>query len=246
MTFVEFVAPLTQASYRNKVLAAMYWLHRYEDAELMTTDEIRKLLVSARVPKAKRMNVAVVLNRSGALVDSPGVVEAKRVWRLTDTGFAEVRRLLDLPEAEPEIEHDVTTLTRLAASVADDNARSFIEEAIVCLRFGALRAAVVFLWSGAIRTLHQEAWALGAAKVDAAIRTHDPKARALRKADDFANVKDSVALKAFHDLGMIDKGQRATLEEALNLRNRCGHPTKYRPGEKKTSSFIEDVAGIVF
>jgi hypothetical protein len=36
------------------------------------------------------------------------------------------------------------------------------------------------------------------------------------------------------------------LEEALNLRNRCGHPTKYRPGEKKVSSFIEDVAGIVF
>jgi len=33
--------------------------------------------------------------------------------------------------------------------------------------------------------------------------------------------------------------------EALDLRNRCGHPTNYRPGVKRVSSFIEDVVGIV-
>lgn len=87
---------------------------------------------------------------------------------------------------------------------------------------------------------------MGSAKVNAAIVTHDPKARTLRKADDFANVKDSVFLKALQDLGLFDKGEKATLEEALSLRNRCGHPTKYRPGVKKASSFIEDVVGIVF
>jgi len=44
----------------------------------------------------------------------------------------------------------------------------------------------------------------------------------------------------------LDKGQRDTLFEALGLRNRCGHPTKYRPGANKARRFIEDIANIVF
>lgn len=246
MTFVEFVAPLKTKSHRVKVLAAMYYLHRYEGIESMRAEAIRSLLIASRVPKARTMNVPDVLNRSGAFVDSPGSDGTRRLWKLTDTGLQEVRRQLDLPEAEPEIEHDVSTLIKLAVKVSDEDSRDFIEEAIKCLQIGALRAAVVFLWSGAIRTLDQIAWLLGVAKVNAAIQTHDPKAGPLRKVDDFANVKDSVALRAFQDLGILDKGQKATLEEALNLRNRCGHPTSYRPGEKKVSSFIEDVVGIVF
>lgn len=111
----------------------------------------------------------------------------------------------------------MSTLIKLAARVADKDARSFIEEAILCLQVGALRAAVVFLWSGAIRTLHQNAWSAGAGAVNGAIQKHDPKGRPLRKADDFANVKDSVALKAFRDLGIIDKGQKVTLKEARRL-----------------------------
>jgi hypothetical protein len=45
---------------------------------------------------------------------------------------------------------------------------------------------------------------------------------------------------------LLDKGEKDTLIDALNLRNRYGHPTKYRPGEAKVKSFIEDVLGIVF
>jgi hypothetical protein len=59
-------------------------------------------------------------------------------------------------------------------------------------------------------------------------------------------VNDRVDLLAFEELGLVDKGQRPTLEEALGLRNRSGHPTKYRPGVKKVSGFIEDLVGIVF
>jgi hypothetical protein len=44
----------------------------------------------------------------------------------------------------------------------------------------------------------------------------------------------------------LDKAERNTLEDGLNLRNKCGHPNKYDPGIKKASSFIEDVTGIIF
>lgn len=46
---------------------------------------------------------------------SPGAEGGRRLWNITDTGEKEVRGLLDLPEAEPEIEVDVATLTKLAS-----------------------------------------------------------------------------------------------------------------------------------
>lgn len=246
MTFVEFIAPLRGKSYRSQVLAAMYYLHRYDREESVRAERVRAQLVAARLPYARNMNVADILNKAGPAVDSPGSDGTRRLWRLTQTGFSEVRDLLGLPDAEPEVEHDVATLLRLVATVSDDDVRGFVEEAIKCLQVGALRAAVVFLWSGAVRTLHSQAWEHGANAVNAALRKHDPNARTIKKVDDFAHIKDSLALKAFQDLGLLDKGQKGTLEDSLNLRNRCGHPTKYKPGEKKASSFVEDVVGIVF
>jgi hypothetical protein len=75
---------------------------------------------------------------------------------------------------------------------------------------------------------------------------HDPKAKPLKVVNDFSAVKDVTQLLAFRELGLIDKGEWQTLQEGLGLRNRCGHPTKYRPGVAKVSAFIEDVVGIVF
>lgn len=246
MTFVEFIAPIKGGTNRALVLAAMYFLHRYSQVEAMRAEEIRTLLKNARVPRAKTMNVADVLNKSGHFVDSPGSDGVRRLWKLTPSGEVEVRRLLGLPDAEPEIEHDVSTLIKIAAKVKDPDAQGFVEESIKALSVGALRASVVFLWSGAMRTLQEAAWAKGSAAVNAAVKRHDPKVRDVKKLDDFAYVRDVTTLLALQELGVLDKGQRATLGEALDLRNRCGHPTKYKAGPKKVSSFIEDVVGIVF
>jgi hypothetical protein len=246
VTFVEFIAPIRGGTNRALVLAAMYFLHRYDKMEAVRAEDIRTLLKNARVPRAKAMNVPDVLNKSGHFVDSPGSDGGRRLWKLTTSGEAEVRTLLGLPDAEPEIEHDVSMLTRIAIKVKDPDAQGFVEESIKALSVGALRASVVFLWSGAIRTLQEAVWAKGAVTVNAAIKKHDPKAREVTKLDDFAYVKDVTTLLALQELGILDKGQRATLGEALDLRNRCGHPTKYKAGPKKVSSFIEDVVGIVF
>ncbi len=246
MTLVEFLAPLSKATNPQKVLALLYYYARYEGLDGMTSSEVLAALKRARVPGAARMNVADVLAKMGAHVDTTGTRNGSKVWTLTTTGEQAARRLVGLPEAEPEIEVDVSTLTKLAAKIGNDDVRGFVEEAVRCLQVGALRASVVFLWTGAIQTLQQRAWDDDPAALNAAIQRHDARARTLRKVDDFAYVKDATALRAFQELGMIDKGEKGTLEEALNLRNRCGHPTRYRLGEKKVSGFIEDVVGIVF
>lgn len=247
MTLVEFLYPLKGGKQRDLVLATMYFLKRYKDRTQVTSPEVRTALAATKLPKTKAINVNDVINRSAVHVQSEGAKEnGAMLFALTETGEKYVRDLLGLPSAEPEIEHDVAALTGLTNSIADSQAKGYVEEAITCLQFGALRAAVVFLWAGAVRTLQHAALARGTRTLNAAIKKQDPAARDIKTVTDFAWVKDRTFLDACPDLALLDKSQKTVLIGALDLRNMCGHPSSYTPGIKKVSAFVEDVIGIVF
>lgn len=246
MTLVEFLHPIAANSNRDKCLAVLYFKQRYDNVESMTAQQIQQALIQTRMPNAKNANVPDVLAKSGALVDSPGSSGAARLWRITDAGKKYVRDLMGLPETEAEVEHDVSELNKLLVKIADPVVKGFVEESVTCLKVGALKAAIVFLWAGAVRTLQEKVILKGVANVNTAIQKHDPKARQVNKQDDFQYIKDKTFLLAAEGVGVLDKAERTTLEDALDLRNKCGHPTKYSPGPAKAKSFIEDVTGIVF
>ncbi len=245
MTLAEFLAPLKKGTHQDRVLAVLYFKERYEQKAALTADEIGKALKAARAPGSAKVNVHDVLAKAAHFVDAPGVAGQRRLWTLTESGRQQVRSLLGLPSTEVELEHDAGTLTALVATLADEDTKSYLNEALKCLRVSALRAAVVFVWTAAMHAIRTQMIAKPIADVNAAITKHDPKARAVSRLDDFAYIKDSIALLAAKDLGIFDKNEKDALDEALNLRNRCGHPSKYRPGVKKVSSFIEDVTTIV-
>lgn len=248
MTLGEFLHPLSRASQKDLLLACMYYLHRYEDRETMTTADIKAAFAKAKHMKGGKIQYAATLNQAVPFVHAPaGKVEGERLaWALTGTGSKHVRDMLGLPEAEVEVEHDVGTLQKLAATLDDEGVRTYVDEGIVCLRSGALRAATVFLWTGAVMTLRENAWATGAPAIDAASKSHNPKARDFKKREDFAYVKDVDLLQIAQDLGVLDKSEKTLLGQALDLRNQCGHPVKYNPGVKKVAAFVEDVVGIVW
>lgn len=225
----------------------MYYLKRYEDKEFVTTADIKAAFNRAKHTKGKKVAHAAVLNQAVPYVHSPGKVKGQLLqWAVTDTGEKRVRELLQLPESDPEVEHDVGTLQKLSGAITDKNAREYVDEAILCLRVGALRAATVFLWTGAVVALREKVWAHGALPIDAALKKHNPKARDFKKKDDFSFVKDADLLQLAQDLGVLDKSEKTLLGQALDLRNQSGHPVKYTPGVKKASAFIEDVLGIVW
>ncbi len=246
MTLVEFIAPLSKKTHQDRILAVLYYRERYEQKTALTVDEIRQGLKNARSKGWAKVNVADVLSKSGALVHTGRLQGKRRLWNLTDSGREQIRTLLGLPEADVEIEHDVGTLENLVSKITDPDVRDYLEEALKCLQVGALRACTVFAWAAAIRTIQTSLIAKGPAALSAAIQKHDPKARPVNTLDDFAHIKDATSLLAAKDLGVLDKNEKDTLTEALNLRNRCGHPGKYRPGIKKVSAFVEDITSIVF
>lgn len=243
MTLGEFLAPIRGSTNLKKVLATLYYCEVYERRLTVRAEEIKKALQVARIPNARTMNVRDVLNRAAHLVHSPGSDGRRRVWQLTTAGREQVASM-GLPVPRTEAQRDVSSLERTASRLEDPDVKGFVDEAILCLRAGALRAAVVFLWSGAMRTLHLRALAISRRQLNTALNKHG--ARTVTKLDDFGYIRDAVALQAFQDVGLYDKGQHTILKQGLDLRNQCGHPSNYKAGEKKVSSFVEDILGIVF
>ncbi len=242
VTLVEFLDPVKGQSQTNLSLAALYYLKHHGDQPEATAKQVREALERARIRGANTLNVSRALGKAGAKVDREG-----SSWVLTGTGDREVRELLALPDETPQVQHDVAGLERLAAEVDDEATRGFISEAVKCLKVTAYRAAIVFLWTGAVAALRDQIWdATNKPKdIEEALQKHRGNAKFGKKGD-FAYVKDSELIQLAFDLSLIDKTQKEILGQDLDLRNGCGHPTKYDPGEKKASGFIEDVIGIIF
>lgn len=249
MTIGEFLHQLKKPSQRDLLLSAMYYLERYDDRSAVTTADIKAAFGRAKNATGKKMQHAAVLNQAVPFVESPGGKEDGRLlWSLTDSGRKHVRGLLNLPEAEAEVETDVASLTQLTGGIQDAIVKSYIEEAILCLQVGALRASVVFLWSGAIARIRDEVWTLAnnPTQIDAALKNHNPGSKSFKKKGDFSRVNDAALIEITEDLNLYDKSERKRLKEGLDLRNDCGHPVKFQPGTAKVRAFIEDVIGVVF
>jgi hypothetical protein len=182
VTLIEFLHPLKGGARKNVVLGTLYYGKRYKDQPAMTAADIKAAMRQARIPKAKDIKVNAVINQSAPYVHSIGATDnGAFLFEITGEGERYIRGKVGIATHDAQVEHDVTALEAIAATVKDDTVRSYIEEAITCLRAGALRAAIVFLWTGAVRTLQDAALAKGVASLNAAITKHDPKARNIRR-----------------------------------------------------------------
>jgi hypothetical protein len=146
----------------------------------------------------------------------------------------------------PAKEEDISVLTKQIGALKDLDVKDYVGEALNALQVGARRAAVVFLWVGAVRLMQGAVLAKGVAQANAAIQKHYPKARQVKTIDDLQFIQESTLLLAARDLGIFDKGETQILEHCLDVRNKCGHPGKYKPGPKKLSSIIEDLISVVY
>src|ERR1700733_530965 len=156
MTLVEFLHPLIAKPWRDKTLAVLYFKLKFENVESLTAAQIQKALVLCRIPNARNANIPDVFAKSGAFVDSPGSEGQSRLWRITAAGKNHVRELMGLPETEPEIAYDIASLDALIAGLTNPIVKGFINEAATCLKVGALKASIVFVWAGAVRTLQEQ------------------------------------------------------------------------------------------
>lgn len=133
-----------------------------------------------------------------------------------------------------------------AVAAAPPDYRDYLVEAVACYEQDLYRASILMIWAAAMEHLYIVAsdHPSGIRDLEAAnlarfgtSRTY----RQIRKKDDFLYLGEANWLQVAEDAGLMNRNARKMLIERLDLRNLCGHPTKYRPGREETVVFIESL-----
>ncbi len=133
-----------------------------------------------------------------------------------------------------------------AVKVAPADYRDYLVEAVTCYESSLYRAAILMVWAATVEHLYLTASGHpnGVKDFEAANRARFGNAknyRQIKKKDDFLYLGEANWITLAEDVGMMNKNARLMLVERLNLRNRCGHPTKYTPGREESVIFIESL-----
>ncbi|MCK4872854.1 MAG: hypothetical protein KAS72_09030 [Phycisphaerales bacterium] len=244
MTLGEIIHALDKPSLAVVCQAALFYFEKFENTKSATVGEIKDALKKASRRSEAKANLSHALGNASPYVQIAGLDGRSHRWSLTASGRKNIAGLL--PAIQPsEPVHEAGSLRDLVESLDADQA-AYVEEAIKCLEADALHAAIVFLWAGAVREIQERVVTSSNKKIDASVKKRDPKAPTVRKVDHLCYVKESTLLLIAEDLSIFDRNERDMLGGCLKVRNKCGHPGKYKPGPKKVASFIEDVASIVF
>lgn len=149
--------------------------------------------------------------------------------------------------ARPEVESiNLSSIEKQLHRLTEESEREYLTEALQCIRYGLLRAAVIMAWQAAYANICSKLLTLPQSEINSAIQKHYPKAHVIGCIDDFSHVKERTVLEASVDVHLYDSNEKEQLVECLNLRNKCGHHGKYRPQSLRVSAFIEDLVSIVF
>ena len=246
-SLTDFLQPLKRESATLRALGMMYYLASEEAVPAVTSSSLRELFKRLRTPGAATLNISDVLGRLGRSGYTEAVAGTSPIaWKITDSGAALIRTKLGIPEDTSEVRAEIAALTALAQSkVTSEETRDFLLEAVSCLGASALRAAVVFVWSGAVWTVQEWLMKKPLADVNREIARHQ-KTREAKNINDFAFVNDATTLLVARDLGLWDKGQHTIVEHALDVRNQCGHPSRYKLQPSRCKSIIEELVELVF
>ncbi len=133
-----------------------------------------------------------------------------------------------------------------AVETAPQDYRAYLQEALSCYEHGLYRGAILLVWASAVQHLYSVAGQHpgGVKAFETANQARfggSKKYRPLKKQDDFLYLGERDFLQLGEDAGMFNRNARKVLQERLDLRNLCGHPTQYRPGREETVIFIESL-----
>jgi len=139
-------------------------------------------------------------------------------------------------------------LEDLLFNVKTDIEANYLLEGIQCLRIGALRAGVIFIWSAAIWKIHNLIFdKIPRKQINEELKKLDSSNKKIKTVESFQHYKDQTVLDLTEKVGVFDKQQKEELiKVCLGLRNKCGHPTNFKPEIHRINSFVENIINIVY
>lgn len=140
-----------------------------------------------------------------------------------------------------ELEHLIFELDNI-------NEIEYLMEGIDCFRNGALRAGIIFIWSAAMQNVRQKLInSTTLTEINKELILIDKGAKEIKNVDSFQFIKDETTLHLSQRVGLYDKFEKNELiNSCLGLRNKCGHPSNYKPEIQKAKAFVEDILNMIY
>jgi site-specific recombinase XerD len=142
---------------------------------------------------------------------------------------------------------DTTDIEYILLKVKDKEERDYLLEGIKCFKANALRAGVIFLWTAAVYKIQKKCLTQSVGYINTELKKIYPKAKDIKVIEDFEYIKDEFLLDLACNIKVLDKTIKEELKNTcLDLRNKCGHPGKYKPKAQKIKAFVEDIIGMLY
>lgn len=216
-------------SQRDKLLVIL----STSDGKAKSTAEIREIAVANGLRSAKTWKPSSILasgpSLAALLADG---------WQLTAAGSSRVQAVLG-SMGSPPIAKPAQDLRAHLKKIRQADTHAFLSEAVSCLEAGHLRAAVVLSWVGAMSQLYELVVNTELGSFNAEALRRDPKWKVAKTADDLARMKEHEFLNVLETLSILGKNVKAELQNALSLRNACGHPNSLKIGNSRVAGHIE-------
>ena len=232
-------------SHADRIRFLAWFLHYYRKRERFSSSDIAKCYEELSMAQP-----------SGISPFLAGMEKKRPKELLRDKGgyYLEhsLREKMTAKYGERKITVEVTKmLTDLPAKVPDVTEREFLDEALICYRNGAFRAAVVMTWNLAFGHLlnfilkrHLAAfntqWPISYAKQHAKARVS-----AISSRDDFEELKESEILTVCKSAAIITADLYKILDEKLGKRNTAAHPSTVGVSQIQVEGVIDDLVNNV-
>ena len=206
-------------------------------AKAAPTQTVRQLALESGVKGAKTINFHAHLSSA-----EDKVFKAPGGWELTDTGRKYVAGLAAEEIAASPAATEARTLRALLPKLKNEDARAFVDEAIVCAEQSLFRAAVVLSWVGAMALLHDRVVSKHLADFNVEARKRIPGWKPAKTTDDLGSMREATFLEIGPSISLFGKNVKQELEGCLKVRNSCGHPTSLKIGPNKVAAHLEILA----
>jgi hypothetical protein len=163
-----------------------------------------------------------------------------------------MRNTFEAKYGQREITVQVTKLlSELPIKIPNVVERDFLNEALICYRHGAFRAAIVMCWNLAydhlceyVLTKHIAAFNM---KWPIRLEKHHKKAgvSAIATRDDFSEFKEDQMLEVCKSANIISDDTFKILKEKLGRRNTAAHPNSIKITQLQAEDFISDLVNNV-
>jgi hypothetical protein len=133
---------------------------------------------------------------------------------------------------------------RDAAQRAPASYSDYLDEALACYEGEQFRAAVLMVWAATVAHLHDviSASPQRIKKLEAANKSrygNSKNYRKITKQGDLLYLTEAQLVQLGEDAGAYNRNARSILQDSLDLRNKCAHPTGFVPGRGEVVIFVE-------